>query len=72
MSKSRKKEFEKILKEAGEQASSRAQEAIKRGVTFEYFKNIADNMVIPEYGSVLAGNVKTNNVKKVSKLKKSK
>jgi hypothetical protein len=69
MSKSRKKEFEKILKEAGEQASSRAQEAIKRGITFEYFKNIADNMVIPEYGSVLAGDVKAGNVKKSRKVK---
>lgn len=58
MSKSRKKEFEKLLQETREQTSLRAQEAIKRGVTFAHFKNIADNAVIPEYGSVLAGNVK--------------
>lgn len=63
MSKSKKKQFEKLLQKARELASLRAQEAVKRGVTFEYFKHIADNADMPEYGSVLAGNIKTGNVK---------
>lgn len=64
MSKSRKKEFEKLLQETKERASLRAQEAIKQGITFAHFKSIADNApAIPEHVSVFAGNVKTGNVK---------
>jgi hypothetical protein len=58
MSKRNKKQFAELLQAVGEQASLRAQEAIRSGITFEHFKKIADDSVIPKYESVLAGNSK--------------
>jgi hypothetical protein len=56
MSKRNKKQFAELLQAVGEQASRRAQEAMRNGITFEHFKKIADDSAIPKYESVLAGN----------------
>jgi hypothetical protein len=55
MSKSKRKQFEKLKQAMIEQASLRAQEAVRRGLTFEHFKKIADDLDIPESVSIFAG-----------------
>ncbi|WP_157662770.1 hypothetical protein [Sulfuriferula sp. AH1] len=55
MSKSKKEQFAKLKQAVAETASLRAQEAVNNGIVFEYFKKIADDSVIPESESVLAG-----------------
>jgi hypothetical protein len=55
MTKSKKERFAKSKQAELERVSSRAQEAVKNGIVFEYFKKIADDSVIPESESVLAG-----------------
>lgn len=58
MSKRNKKQFGELLLAVEEQVSRRAQKAIRNGITFEHYKKIADDSVVPKYESVLAGNKK--------------